>query len=154
MWTYKDQFYPMLSQDFFRFAESGSFDLWVQNLLQRSRCRLWSVSHFGVWCFLFKPPTTLLYIYLGPMHDLVGFRRSEAPASGETLTSWSEINRIVYPFDRHQEGVDHWNCILGCISVGHGNIWRPVLSHVITRFPLVCRKWEFWVVSAEPSPAV
>ena len=51
------------------------------------------------------------------MHDLVRFRRSEAPTSGETITSWSEVSRIVYPFDRHQEGVDHWNCIMGCVSV-------------------------------------
>ena len=56
------------------------------------------------------------------MHDLVGFRSSEAPASGETLTSGSEVNRIVYPFDRHREGVDQWDCIIGCVSVGHGNI--------------------------------
>ena len=56
------------------------------------------------------------------MHDLVGFRRSQAPASGETLTSCSEDNRIIYPFDRHREGVDQWDCIIGCVSVGHGNI--------------------------------
>ena len=44
---------------------------------------------------------------------------------------------------RCRVGVDQWNCIIGCVSVGHGNIQRPVLSHVITRFPPVCRKWEF-----------
>ena len=83
-----------------------SFELWVYNLLLWSRCRLWSVSHFGVLWFIFKPSTTLLYIYLGSMHDLFGFRRSEAPKSGETLTNWSEVNRIIYPFDRHRVGVD------------------------------------------------
>ena len=153
IWLDSDQFYPMLSQDFLRFAESGSFELWVLNLFLRSRYRLWSVSHFGVWCLIFKPPTTLLYIYLGPMHDLVGFRRSEAPALGETLTSWSEVNHIVYPFDWHREGVDQWNCILGCVSVGHRNICQ-VLPHVVTRFPPVCRKWEFWVVSAQQNVGV
>ena len=86
------------------------------------------------------------------MHGLVGFQHSEAPASGETLTSGSEANRIVYPFDRHREGVDQWDCILGCVSVGHGNIYmKPIfipcchkissgcqfLSHVAKFYPML-----------------
>ena len=50
------------------------------------------------------------------------------PLGRNPITSWSEVNHIVYPFDRHREGVDQWDCILCCVSVGHGNIWRPVLS--------------------------
>ena len=63
-----------------------------------------------------------LDIYLGPMHDLVGFRCSEAPASSETISSGSEVNLIIYPFNGHREGVDQGHCIIGCVSVGHGNI--------------------------------
>ena len=58
----------MLSLDSLRFTGSGSFS--AMAVVREARHTL------GFWCFIFKPLTMLLYIYLGPMHDLVGFRCS------------------------------------------------------------------------------
>ena len=58
----------MLSLFSLRFDESGSFS--AMTAVREARHTL------GFWCFIFKPLTMLLYIYLGPMHDLVGFRCS------------------------------------------------------------------------------
>ena len=87
--TYEAKFYPMLSQD----LPSGLPKLGVLSY----ECRTSFSCGVGVVCeachtlefyasTLNVPPHFYTYI-LGPMHDLVGFRRSEAPASGETLTS-------------------------------------------------------------------
>ena len=43
-----------------------------------------------------------------------------------------EVNRIVYPFDRHREGVDQWNCITGCVSVGHA--WEHTKTSFIPSY--------------------
>ena len=66
--------------------------------------------------YIFKPPTTLLNIYLGPMHDLVGFRHSEAPSSGETLINQligSQTYRLpIWPISGGGRPVElyHWLC--------------------------------------------